>query len=64
MVVLGRVVGAGDHGALSPRLTTTGLDVDAGAGDVPELGEGAGELCQKTSVRRGQLVKHPSLKQT
>jgi hypothetical protein len=44
VVVLGGVVGAGDHGSLRPGLLASGLDVDASAGDVPELGEGASKL--------------------
>lgn len=39
VVVLGGVVGARDHGALGPRLGAAGGHVDAGAGDVPEVGE-------------------------
>jgi hypothetical protein len=41
MVILGRVVGARDHGSLSPRLATAALEVNAGSSDIPQLGESA-----------------------
>ena len=36
---LSRVVGAGDHGSLSPGLAARAGGVDLGSSDVPETGE-------------------------
>jgi len=50
---LSRVVGAGDHGSLSPGLAARAGGVDLGSSDVPETGElesaGVGACVKKKS---------------
>jgi hypothetical protein len=59
MVILGRVVGARNHGTLSPRLATTALDVNASSSDIPQLGESARELhkTHKKSITNYQIFQ-------
>ena len=56
---LGGIISARDEGALGPRLRATGVEVDAGAGDVPHGGELHTEV-QPSVPRACQFRAHVS----